>query len=106
MYQYHKASDPSPVQLSISTLKFIIFSFCHVPTPVNSSTQILHCRVFLPWHLWVAKVLAQEAALSLRSSVFAPSTTCTWWFALALYLDRCAFWPRNIFYGCAGPSAI
>lgn len=49
--QYHEAFNPSPVQLSLSTFKFIFLSSDHILIPANSPTYSLHCFVFLPWYL-------------------------------------------------------
>lgn len=62
-HQYHELSNPSPVELSVSTWKFSSFSFHRVLIPVNSSTPIPQCCAFLSRPLQAATVLTQEAAL-------------------------------------------
>lgn len=106
-HQYHAASDLSPVALRVSTLKFSILSFHHVPIPVNSSTQILYCCILLPWHLRVAKVPTQEAALhhTDQSLLFFPPLPLACG-DFHLLCNWTAFWSRNTFYDRAEPSVI
>lgn len=81
-HMHHEASDPSPVQLTFSALKFTIFSFHHVPIPVNSSTQIIHCYLFT---LRPANTGGCFLSHCLKSSLFAASTSSMWWFSLAVF---------------------